>query len=258
MSSNGGARRDAAVGVAVGRVVDEPAGVADPLLRGRRLAHGPKGTLHAVEIDRPPPGEELNLTARRPSRARRRPSSCCAVAPTRSRSCSSSAPRTRGSWAACGSSPAARSTRPRARATPHTASRRCASSQEEAGDRARRPRRAREVLALDHARRGRGALRHALLPGAAARRPGGDDRRRRDRRRGLVHARRRARRPRARRDRARLPDHQAPRAARRLRQRRRAAATSRAGATSARSQPRVVTEGETARLLLPGEPGYDD
>jgi hypothetical protein len=23
-------------------------------------------------------------------------------------------------------------------------------------------------------------------------------------------------------------------------------------------QPRVVTEGETARLLLPGEPGYDD
>ena len=23
-------------------------------------------------------------------------------------------------------------------------------------------------------------------------------------------------------------------------------------------QPRVVTEGETTRLLLPGEPGYDD
>ena len=58
----GRARRDAPVGVSVGGVVDEAAGIADPLLRGCRLAHGPKGTFHTVEIDRPPPGEELNLT----------------------------------------------------------------------------------------------------------------------------------------------------------------------------------------------------
>src|SRR3954447_19789102 len=37
-----GPRRDAAVGVAVGRVVDEPAGLADVALRGTRLAHMPQ------------------------------------------------------------------------------------------------------------------------------------------------------------------------------------------------------------------------
>ena len=55
-------REIAALPDPVGGVVDEAAGLADPLLRGGRLAHGAKGTFHAVEIDRPPPGEELNLT----------------------------------------------------------------------------------------------------------------------------------------------------------------------------------------------------
>src|SRR4051794_25103885 len=40
-----GAGRDAAVGVALGRVVDEAAGLADPQLLRRRLGHPRKGTL---------------------------------------------------------------------------------------------------------------------------------------------------------------------------------------------------------------------
>ena len=61
-----------------------------------------------------------------------------------------------------------------------------------------------------------------------------------------------------RRDRARVPDDQAPRAAEAV------SAASRELLAYARGrevqpvQPRVVLEGEVARVLLPGEPGYDD
>ena len=84
------------------------------------------------------------------------------------------------------------------------------------GDRARRSRRAGQVLALDHARAGADPLRHALLPRAAARRAGAA---RSTARRCVdlgwftpqaaldAHA--------AQRDRARLSDDQAPRAAER-------------------------------------------
>src|SRR5215217_152258 len=51
--------RDATVGVALGGVVDEAAGLADPLLR-RARRHFHQGTVGPVEVDRPAPGEELN------------------------------------------------------------------------------------------------------------------------------------------------------------------------------------------------------
>ena len=104
---------------------------------------------------------------------------------------------------------------------------------EEASDRARRPGRAREVLALDHPR----AVveirfdTHFFLA-AAARRAGAPRRRRGVRRRGLVHARGRAGVRHGRRDRARVPDDQAPRAAARLRLGARSCSPTRAGARS--------------------------
>ena len=58
--------------------------------------------------------------------------------------------------------------------------------------------------------------------------------------------------------RPRLPDDQDARAARALRLGRRGRSTTPAGATWCPSQPRVVVTGEIARVLLPGEPGYDD
>ena len=259
MSSNGGARRDAAVGVAVGGVVDEPAGLADPLLRGRRLAHGPKGTFHAVEIDRPAPGEELNDTRRgdraapggdrHPAARRRRR----ARGPARQAHAAGALhgrrvglPRRRG-----------RRRRGRGRRGPPRRGGARARRRRPAIV-ARRPRRAREVLALDHARRGRDALRHPLLPGAAARRPGaatidGDE----------------------------IVDQGwfTPAGALAAHERGEielvfptikhleqlggfASADALLDYARGRDvgpvQPRVVTEGETARLLLPGEPGYDD
>ena len=79
MSSNAVPGRDAPVGVALGRVVDEAAGLADPLLRGRRSALiAPNGTRSQApvgcdaEADRPGPGEELNTGCARRRRARRR------------------------------------------------------------------------------------------------------------------------------------------------------------------------------------------
>ena len=93
--------------------------------------------------------------------------------------------------------PGRRRRSPRTRATATSAHRRGGDPRVARGgrDRARGPRRAREVLALDHPGRGAHALRHPLLPRAAARRPGAEGRWRGVRRSGLVHARRRRSRP---------------------------------------------------------------
>ena len=125
------------------------------------------------------------------------------------------------------------------------------------GDRARRPRRAREVLALDHARR---RCRSASTPTSSSRRcPTGRSRGRRRgvRRPRLVHARRRRSTPtRAEEIAARLPDDQAPRAAERVRLGRRAARATRAGATCSRSSRGSCSRARSPAILLPGEPGY--
>ena len=225
-----------------------------------RLAHGPKGTFHA-DGDRPParPARSSTHGRARPSRARRRRSSCCAAEPTRSRSCSSSATPRRASWAASGCSPAAPSTRARARATPPTASRPCASSRRRPGSRVADPRALVKFSRWITPGRGQDALRHALLPRAAARRPGADDRRRRDRRPAAGS------RPPARSRPTRaasivlvFPTHQAPRAARAASPPPTSCSDYARGREVVPVQPRVVAEGETARMLLPGEPGYDD
>ena len=58
---------------------------------------------------------------------------------------------------------------------------------------------------------------------------------------------------------ARLPDDQAPRAARRRSQSAAALLDYASGPRGACPvEPRVVREGEIARVVLPGEPGYDD
>ena len=88
--------------------------------------------------------------------------------------------------------------------------------------------------------------------------PGAVDRRRRDRRPRLVHAPGGARRAHERGSGARLPDDQAPRAAGAVRDRGRAARVRAPGAIVQPVEPRVVREGEVARVLLPGEPGYDE
>ena len=80
-------------------------------------------------------------------------------------------------------------------------------------DPSRRPRPARPVLPLDHARRGQDPLRHLVLPRAAPRRTRRPPRRRRDRRRALALAGRRTRGLPRRRAVHGLPDDQAPRAA---------------------------------------------
>ena len=119
----------------------------------------------------------------------RDPARAAEHATARSRCCSCSATPRRASWPACGCSRAARvddadgdgeDGAPRRR--------RCASSKEEVGDRARGPGRAGPVLALDHAAR---SSRSATTRGSSwpwRRRTRPRARRRRDRRRRLVHA----------------------------------------------------------------------
>ena len=63
---------------------------------------------------------------------------------------------------------------------------------------------------------------------------------------------------RARRDHARVPDDQDARAARAVRDRRRAARARRGRARSSPSSRASLISGETARVVLPGEPGYED
>ena len=53
-----------AVRIAVRRVVDEAAGLADVALGGLGLGHRGQQYPSAVEYDRPPPGEQLNTTNR--------------------------------------------------------------------------------------------------------------------------------------------------------------------------------------------------
>ena len=69
---------------------------------------------------------------------------------------------------------------------------------------------------------------------------------------------RRARGARPRRARPRLPDDQAPRAARRRSRRPRRCSAYASGRDVVPVEPRVIREGEIARVVLPGEPGYDD
>ena len=219
-------------GSPVGRVVDEPAGLADPLLRNGRLAHGPKGTFQAVKFDRPPPGEELNDSGEETV-----PRQAATVILLRGGADALElllvrrTPHARfmgGVWVFPGGAVDAHEGE-------GDAAHRVAAVrelQEEAGivvaDPAGLVKFSRWITPAEVVVRFDTHFFLAPLPDG----PGGDDRRRRDRRLRLVHARRRARRPRARRHRARLPHHQAPRAARRLPERRRAAAASPAVARS--------------------------
>ena len=57
---------------------------------------------------------------------------------------------------------------------------------------------------------------------------------------------------------ARLPDDQDLEQLSAFAQRRRRCSTARAAARSCPIEPRVVIEGEVARVMLPGEPGYED
>ena len=128
---------------------------------------------------------------------------------------------------------------------------------EEAGHRDRRPGRARAVLALDHAGDGEDPLRHLVLPRARVGRDGAARRRRRVRRLALEHAAGRARR--------------ATRPAicmlvfptiKHLEQlagfpHAHALVEHARGRPVEPVEPRVVLEGEVARVLLPGDPGYE-
>ena len=259
MSSNGRARRDAAVGVAVGRVVDEAAGLADPVLRRRSSSLiGPKGTFGAWRFDVP----------RRPARSSTHrqetvPRQAASVIVLRGGAEALEVllvkrnPHARfmgGVWVFPGG--AVDAARGRGRRGPPRRGRARAGGG--GRHRRRRPRRAREVLALDHARRGRRSASTRTSSCAAARR-----RRSRGRRR-------RVRRPRA----GSPPRPRSPRtsAARSLlvfptiKHLEQLGAFPTADALLAyargrevgRSQPRVIGEGETARIVLPGEPGYDD
>ena len=172
----GGAGRDAAVGVAVLGVVDEPAGLADErwvvgslIARSVRAAAVRRRDSGAGDRPTARSGEELNTGA---ATVPRQAATVILLrgGGRRSRCCSSSAIRQRASWAACGSSPAARSTRTGEGDEAH----RPAAVRELARGGGRRRSwtpRAREVLALDHA--GGGRVRfdtHFFLAPAARRR----------------------------------------------------------------------------------------
>ena len=177
MSSNGGPGRDAAVGVAVGGVVDEPAGLADPLLHGGALAHvALNGTGQAAS--------RLRRRGRRSPRAGRGartdgevtvPRQAATVIVLRGGAETLEVllvqrnPAARfmgGAWVFPGGAVDADE------GEGDGAHRAAAVREldEEAGDRGRRPGAAGALLALDHAARGQDPLRHALLPRRAARR----------------------------------------------------------------------------------------
>ena len=164
--------------------------------------------------------------------------------------------RRRASWAACGCSPAAPSTPRRATATRPTARLRSASCRRRPPSALAGPGRAREVLALDHPGAGADPLRHALLPGGAARGAGAADRRRGVRGPRLVHAAGRPGGPR----RAASSCSSSPRSSTSSSCRSsppwRTLLAHARGQTVEPVEPRVVLEGEVARILLPGDPGY--
>ena len=114
-----------------------------------------------------------------------------------------------------------------------------------------------QVLALDHTRRGRDPLRHALLPAPPpdGQQPTIDGQEIVDQ--GWFTPAAALDAPRARRHRAGLPDDQAPRAALPF-ESADALLDYAHGREVGPVQPRVVKDGETARVVLPGEPGYDD
>ena len=114
------------------------------------------------------------------------------------------------------------------------------------------------VLALDHAGRGEDPLRHLVLSGHRARRRRGPRRRRRDGRRAVVHPRRARWTPRRRGEILLVFP-----TIKHLEQISGFASAQRAAGARPHPdvrpvQPRVVVSGETARIVLPGEPGYDD
>ena len=120
-----------------------------------------------------------------------------------------------------------------------------------------RPRGAAAVVALDHAGRGPGPLRHPLLRRPRSRPQRARARPRRDRRGALVRRPRRRSSRRARRDRPLLPDRPPPRGAERF------ASADDVIAAAARARvepilPRVVGSRDSFDVLLPDDPGYDD
>src|SRR4051794_22757869 len=204
-------RRDAAVGIAVGGVIDEPARLADPLLGGTRRGH-------ALIVGSPAHGG-------RPARPRRGAQPRGGHASARGRH------RDRAAGWRGDARGAARQAQPRAalhggrvgvpgrrggpgRGPPRG---RRARGGGGGGRGHRRSRRARRVLPLDHPATGQDPLRHALLPRSRARRRAAAPRRRRDRRSRVVHAPGRARGVPSGGDRARVPHHQDARAARAVR-----------------------------------------
>ena len=266
-----GARRDAAVGVALRRVVDEPAGLADPLLCGLD-AHAARSlasltgdgdsarTGWRCDHGRRPPGARRGAQPRARDRAA---AGGVGDPPARRRGSARGAARQAQPGRALHGRrvglPRRRSRRTRGRGRRGPPRRRGARARRGGRDRAARPGGAGSILALDHAGGGQDPLRHPLLPRPRARRGRAARRRRGVRRRRLVRAPGRARRAPQRRDPARLPDDQALRAARRLRHGRRAARVRRRpAARSCRSSRASWSPGETARVVLPGEPGYDD
>ena len=125
------------------------------------------------------------------------------------------------------------------------------------GDRDRGPRGARQVLALDHPEGGPDPLRHAFLPRGAARRPGGAGRRGGVRGPRLVHPGSRRWPP--------TPRGRSCSSSRRSSTSSSSASspppttcsTTRGDARCCRSSRASCVEGEVARILLPGDPGYD-
>src|SRR5215207_9062653 len=177
-------RRDAPVGITFSRVVDEPAGLADPLLgcarRSHRLivgspVHGGRqtGSWRSAQYrgrDDPPRGRHGDRAARRRRRARGAARQA------------QSGPALHG-W----SMGVPRRCRRLRRGPPRG---RRARGRRGGVGRAARRRGARRVLALDHAGGSEDPLRYALLPGGGARGRLAGARRRRDRRPRLVLARR--------------------------------------------------------------------
>ena len=174
-------------GITVGRVVDEPARLADPALRGRgRLAHGRNSSLRRVQVDRPGPGEELNTSG-----TVAEPRQAATVIVLRGGEDAlevllvQRTPQARfmgGVWVFPGG--AVDTAEGEGDAAHRLAAVR--ELQEEAAITVDDPARARPLLALDHAGPGGDPLRHPLLPRRAPGRPGAAGGRQRVRRPALA------------------------------------------------------------------------
>src|SRR3954462_10513349 len=204
-------RRDAAVGIAVGGVIDEPSRLADPLLGGTRRGH-------ALIVGSPAHGG-------RPARPRRGAQPRGGHASARGRHRDRAAGWRGGARGAARQAPSRAALHggrvgvPGRRGGPGRGPPRGRRARGRGGGGRghRRARGARRVLPLDHPATGQDPLRHALLPRSRARRRAAAPRRRRDRRPRVVHAAGRARGVPSRGDRTRVPPHQDAPAARAVR-----------------------------------------